>query len=214
LKTNETCGVELLNNFTLNYSTECIYEETVFDCDKLQCGCEYEMKIKFDETMINSLCSSSPCDIQLNNSNFTVTKVKTRKNKTISGFPTLLYFCLALDTVKNLQIVNDRLESNKIQVQFDKPSGNYTELILICENNSSKQKKPYSDSASCTDPIPNEIYRIYVETRQNGWETVRSNPIETQFIFSSTLNGSKENNISFSDLFFLIKFIFIRGNPS
>ncbi len=80
-KNNENfCGAELLNSYSLLYSTECILNERIFNCNKLDCGCRYQFKLIFNQANFNSLCLSiSQCDIQLNNPNFTSIQFQTRK---------------------------------------------------------------------------------------------------------------------------------------
>ena len=68
-KTTDYCHVELLNKFPLSYTTECILNERIFNCNQLPCGCKYQFKILFNQTFINYLCSINQCDIQFNNSN-------------------------------------------------------------------------------------------------------------------------------------------------
>lgn len=75
-KMNGKCGVEVLNNSPLNYSIEC---QGMISCSHLRCGCRYQLKIHFNQTMIDALCSKSPCDIQLNHHNFTA--IQTRENR-------------------------------------------------------------------------------------------------------------------------------------
>ncbi len=72
-----------MNKFSLTYSSECISNETRVDCNKLRCGYQYEFKIIFNQTQIDSLCStsSSLCDIQFNDSNLTSVQVKTRNKQ-------------------------------------------------------------------------------------------------------------------------------------
>ncbi len=78
--------------------------------------------------------------------------------------------------------------SRQIEVEFDNLSGCFDRWILICESVSLKQRRIFPNSRICTDLILDEFYRIHVETERAGWETVRSNPIEIQFAFTSTLN--------------------------
>ncbi len=104
---------------------------------------------------------------------------KTKKN--IFFFK--IYFCLALATVENLRIFSDSSKLKQIEVIYDPPIGSYDQLILTCETKSSKQRKKFPNSTICTDLIPNEFYRIYVETKRIGWESVNST--EIQFILPS-----------------------------
>ncbi len=180
-KSQENCGAELLNTFPLIDSSECISNEGIFNCNELRCGCQYQFKIRFNQTMIDYLCLSSPCDIQLNDHNFTIAQIQTRRK--INDLGILSFVCLALETVENLRIVS--VSSREIQVGFDKPIGCFDQLILICESISFKQRRMFSNSTICTDLIPDKFYRIYVETKRTGWVTAVSNSIETRLDFTS-----------------------------
>lgn len=81
----------------------------------------------------------------------------------------------------------------EIVVDYDRPSGCFDRVILICELILTKQRKMFSNATICTDLIPNEFYRIYVETKRTGWETVQSDSMEIQLILhrSQTRKSSK-----------------------
>ena len=100
-----------------------------------------------------------------------------------------------METVRNLRIISISSISKEIQVDFDKPNGCFDRLTLICEIISSKQRKLFVNSTICTDLIPDEFYRIYVETRRIGWDNVISDVIQTQLI--QTSNNDTKKSISF-----------------
>ncbi|CAF3639463.1 unnamed protein product [Adineta steineri] len=179
-KTNEHCAGELLNNFSILYSTECILNDRIYNCNQLQCGCRYQFRIIFSEIFINSLCSIFPCDIQLNNSTLTNIQFQT-----------------PLETVQNLRIISMSPILREIEVDFDQPYGCFERLILICEATSLKQRKIFINSTVCTDLIPEEYYRIYVETKRIGWETVTSEIVETRLVFISNNNNENTKKGSF-----------------
>jgi len=109
-----------------------------------------------------------------------------------------------LETVENLRIISISPLLKEIQVDFDRPIGCFDRLILICDNLSSKQRKTASNSTICTDLIPNEFYRISVETKRTGWTSVSSTFIETQLSLTqdSQLNTTSfQRNLSFYLLF-------------
>jgi hypothetical protein len=114
-------------------------------------------------------------------------------------------FCLALETIRNLRIISISSILREIEVDFDKPMGCFERFILICETIPLKQRKIFVNSTICTDLIPNEFYRIYVETKRIGWETVISNSIETQLVFTSNIDKEIKKSILFD--FFLIKLL-------
>ncbi|CAF1161891.1 unnamed protein product [Rotaria sp. Silwood1] len=171
-KGNEYCAAELINTYSILHSIECISNEKILNCNQLQCGCRYRFHILFNQTHINSLCSKSQCDIQFNNSNFTN-----------------VHFQTPLESVKNLRLISHSLILRKIQVDFDRPYGCFDRFILICETIPLKQRRIFINSTICTDLIPNEFYRIYVETKKIGWETVISNIIETRLDLTSNVNN-------------------------
>jgi hypothetical protein len=109
----------------------------------------------------------------------------------------LLFFCLALETIKNLRIVNVSSISGQIEVEFDKLSGCFDRWILICESLSSQQRNTFLNSTICTDLIPGESYRIHIEIERTGWDTVSSNSIEIKL--HSTSNPDQEETTSNSD---------------
>ena len=78
-RNNGKCSVDVLNHFPLNSSIECQSNEGKSSCHQLRCGCRYQLKIDFNQTMIDSLCSKSSCDIQLNNPNLTTISFQTRR---------------------------------------------------------------------------------------------------------------------------------------
>ncbi len=102
-------------------------------------------------------------------------------------------FCLALETIKNLRIVNVSSVSRQIEVEFDKLSGCFDRWILICESLSSKQRRNFSNSTICTELIPDESYRIHIEIERTGWDTVRSNSIKTKLDSTSNPNQGKKS---------------------
>ncbi len=106
-----------------------------------------------------------------------------------------MWFCLALETVKNLRIVNNSSISRQIQVEFDELSGCFDRWILICESFSSKKRFP--NSRICSDLIPDESYQIYVEIERNEWETVRSNSLEIKLVSTSNRDQGTTKSISF-----------------
>ncbi|CAF1119084.1 unnamed protein product [Rotaria sordida] len=171
-KNNEYCVAELINRFSISYSTECILNEKIYNCNQLRCGCRYQFHILFNQTNINSLCSKFQCDIQLNNSNFTNVQFQT-----------------PLESIKNLRIISLSPILREIQVDFDRPYGCFDRFSLICEIIPLKQRRIFINSTICTDLIPDEFYRIYIETKQIGSETVISNIIETQLILTSNINN-------------------------
>jgi hypothetical protein len=63
-----------------------------------------------------------------------------------------------------------------------------------------KQRRIVSNSTVCTDLIPEEFYRIYVETKRIGWETVISEVIQTQLVMIS--NNENETGKSISLYYF------------
>ena len=75
-KINEHCTAELINIFPVSYSTDCISNERTINCNQLRCGCRYQFQLVFNQTFINSLCSISQCDVQLN---YTDVSFQTRK---------------------------------------------------------------------------------------------------------------------------------------
>ncbi|CAF3305404.1 unnamed protein product, partial [Rotaria sp. Silwood2] len=100
--------------------------------------------------------------------------------------------------VKNLRIIFLSPILKEIQVDFDRPYGCFDRFILICETIPLKQRRVFVNSTVCTDLIPNEFYRIYVETKQTELETVVSNVIETRFDLTSNVNNEltkKESNL-------------------
>ena len=198
---NQTCGVELVNTFY--YSSECFSKEKNINCNELQCGCEYQLKIQFNQTMVNSLCSSSPCHSKLRSSNFTNMTIKTRENKLIFNCLIFSGFLLALESAKNLQLVNVSVETRSIEVAFDKLKGCYDQWILICESNSSTVQNIFPNSTVCTNLTLNETYRIYVETNRTGWETVTSNSINT-----TLADQDKQKSISFVCSLFVNQYSF------
>jgi hypothetical protein len=101
--------------------------------------------------------------------------------------------CLALEPVRNVRIISTSSILREIQVEYDKPNGCFDRLTLICEMISSKQRKLFTNSTVCADLIPNEFYRIYVETRRIGWENVISDIIQTQLV--ETSNGDTKKSI-------------------
>ncbi len=115
-------------------------------------------------------------------------------------------FCLALETIRNLRIISISPILREIQVDFDQPNGCFDRFILICETISSKQRKIFPNSTICTDLIPNELYRIYVETKRSGWETVVSNSIETQLLLTSNIDQDLTKSI-YLDYFIIKLFI-------
>ena len=68
--------------------------------------------------------------------------------------------------------------AREIVVDYDLPSGCFDRLVLVCETILFKQRKIFTNATVCTDLIPNEFYRIYVETKRSGWETIASDSIE------------------------------------
>ncbi|CAF4575523.1 unnamed protein product [Rotaria socialis] len=170
-KENDYCAAELNNTFPISYSTRCISNERVFNCKQLQCGCRYQFHILFNQTNIHALCSTSQCDIQVDNSSSTRVQFQT-----------------PLQSIENLRIISLSPIFRHIQVDFNRPSGCFDHFNLICEIISLKQRRLFVNSSICTDLIPDEFYRVYVETKQIGWETVISNVIEIQLILNSTVN--------------------------
>ena len=73
----------------------------------------------------------------------------------------------------------------EIEVYYDQPFGCFDRLILICEIVLLKQRRAFINSTSCTDLLPDELYRIYVETKRVGWETMTSNVAETRLVLTS-----------------------------
>jgi hypothetical protein len=108
-----------------------------------------------------------------------------------------ILFYLALETIRNLQIVSISSISREIQVDFDKPIGCFDRFSLICETIPLKQRKIFVNSTICTDLIPEQFYRIYVETKRTGWETVVSNSIETQLVLTSNIDKEITKSILF-----------------
>jgi hypothetical protein len=109
----------------------------------------------------------------------------------------LLFFCLALETVKNLRRVNVSSVSRQIEVEFDKLSGCFDRWILICESNSSKNGSTFPNSTICTDLIPDESYRIHVEIERTGLKPVRSSSIEIKLDSISKPDHDTTKSISF-----------------
>ena len=90
---------------------------------------------------------------------------------------------------------------------FDQPYGCFDRFMLICEGISSKQRRIFINSTICTDLIPEEYYRIYVETKRAGWETVVSEVIETQLVMVQNNDSETMRSISiysFQSKFYLI----------
>lgn len=85
---------------------------------------------------------------------------------------------------------------------FDKPFGCFSQLLLVCEIVLTKQRRIFVNATVCTDLIPGEFYRVYVETRQIGWETVVSRVIEAHL----TLNGNSFHKIK--KILTFVQFIF------
>jgi hypothetical protein len=107
----------------------------------------------------------------------------------------LLLFCLALETIKNLRIVNVSSISRQIEVEFDKLSGCFDRWILICESLSLKQRNTFSNSRICTDLILDESYRIHIEIERIGWDTVRSNSIKIKLASTSNCDQDTTKSI-------------------
>lgn len=109
-----------------------------------------------------------------------------------------MFFCLALDKVENLRIVSISALAREILVDYDIPLGCFDRLLLICETIHFKQRKSFANSTICTDLIPNEFYRIFVETKRSGWETVASNSIETHLLLPNNIDQqTRKSFISF-----------------
>jgi hypothetical protein len=123
--------------------------------------------------------------------------VKIRENELILPLVSLLCLCLALESVKNLQVISVLPTSKEIRVKYDKPTGCFDQFILICENNLSKQQRRFPNSTICSGLIPNEFYRIYVETNRTGRESVFSDPIGIQLAFLPSRDQGKTKSISF-----------------
>ncbi|UJR29933.1 hypothetical protein I4U23_017480 [Adineta vaga] len=174
-KTDEHCVAELVNSFSISYSSECYSNEKIFNCQELLCGCRYHYRIQFNQTYLDSLCTNISCDIQLNHPNTTITKFQT-----------------PLESIRNLRITSVSPISREIHIDFDQPSGCFDQFVLICELTSMKQRKLFINSTICTDLIPDAFYRIFVETKRTGWETITSQIIETQLI--SIPNNSQKSS--------------------
>jgi hypothetical protein len=107
----------------------------------------------------------------------------------------LLFFCLALESVRNLRIVNFSSISRQIEVDFDKLSGCFNRWILICQSVSSKSRSTFSNSKICSDLIPDESYRIHIEIERTGWDTVRSNSIKIKLASTSNCDQDTTKSI-------------------
>ena len=115
---------------------------------------------------------------------------------------------LALEKVENLRIVSMSGLMKEIVVDYDRPLGCFDRVILICEMIASKQRKMIVNSTICTDLIPNEFYRIYVETKRSGWETVQSDSVEIQLILNNQIDSQTRKSLIFEIFLLKIRFGF------
>ncbi len=185
---SSTCAVESITPFPMTYSTECISLEKsstaiVADCNHLRCGCRYQLQVLFTPPNLTSVCTASECDLQWNNSNDTTIIFQTRRFF-VFGLRNMSALCLALLSVGNLRLISTSIISKEIRVDYDPPVGCFDQLVLVCQVSSSKERRLLVNSTICTDLRLNELYRIYVETRRVGWETVVSNVIESHLILT------------------------------
>jgi hypothetical protein len=115
-------------------------------------------------------------------------------------------FILALESVRNLRVISILPMLKEIEVNYDQPSGCFDRLVLICEILSLKQRRAFINSTSCTDLIPEEVYRISIETKRVGWETMTSNIIETRLVLTSDVTIETNKSIFLSKLNFYFFF--------
>ncbi|CAF1047640.1 unnamed protein product, partial [Didymodactylos carnosus] len=160
----------------INILTSCKYLEidnykksknSVYQCNDLRCGCLYRAQAVLF-TNLTCQWGTNACDFQWNSINETT------------------LFQTPLESISNLRL---SIKSKDIEVIFRRPMGCYDELYLICEsmnNNREKQEIKITNefnnptmTSRCNDLNKNEKYRIYVQTRRNGWDTVSSHVLET-----------------------------------
>lgn len=95
--------------------------------------------------------------------------------------------CLALPTVQNLRLKSSSTIAKKIEVHYDEPSGCFDEIVLICETMSSKFRRSVPYGNVCENLLIDEFYRVYVETRRSGWESSRSNILQTRLLSTAEI---------------------------
>lgn len=193
----EQCSAELIYPYPIPHASECLLidssDKIKFPCDELQCGCQYQYDLRLNQSNLVALCAHEDCDFQFHHSNFTRIPFQTR-NKRDCSISSIIFLCLALPRISNFRLKSSSSSLKRIEVTYDYPFGCFDQVVLVCETVSMKLRRSFINATVCDDLLTDEHYRIYVETRRNGWEPTRSNILQTRL--SSTAEIISQSNQS------------------
>ena len=104
---------------------------------------------------------------------------------------------LALESVGNLRLKSSSAVSKSIEVYYDRPSGCFDQLVLICEMISTNEQRVFVNSNVCHDLPVGQFYRISVQTQREGWQSISSTFLQVHLQSTSELIVETNTSNSF-----------------